>query len=279
MNVKLILALSILPLVSILVYLQFISFVVATTHYLTITETIPMLSIVVVNIFIFVLVENIMRQNEKNKALLLIETQNDAQQKRIGQLMDYHEQVRHIFHNFKQQADVLYRLCKEKQYDELLDNLSKLSNHHNTLIIVKTGNLLLDTILSSKKAEATKQNIDFEFLLNVKPNLSYINMEICILLGNAIDNAIEACMRSTLDIKIIEMNLTATQSSFLFKMRNSIGETPQVEGEFLKTKKSDSLHHGIGMSSMSQTCRKLGGNLDYEYDDEQFRIWIHLPIE
>jgi len=237
-----------------------------------------MISIIIVNIFIFILVETIIWQNEKSKELILIEAQSIAQQKHILQLIDNHEHIRQISHDFKQQVDVLYRLCNEKHYDELLYNLSKLSKHHNSLLIVKTGNLMLDTILSSKKEDAVKQGVEFELKLNVQPMLHYITMDICILLGNAIDNAIEACARSHSNKKSIEMELTADSSRFLFHMKNNIGELPQKEGEFLKTQKADTLRHGIGLQSIKQICKRLDGDMTYEYDNMKFAIWIYLPI-
>jgi len=278
MSTKLVLSLCILPLVSILIVQQFTLHVVDTTYTTTINEIIPMISIIIVNIFIFILVETIIWQNEKSKELILIEAQSIAQQKHILQLIDNHEHIRQISHDFKQQVDVLYRLCNEKHYDELLYNLSKLSKHHNSLLIVKTGNLMLDTILSSKKEDAVKQGVEFELKLNVQPMLHYITMDICILLGNAIDNAIEACARSHSNKKSIEMELTADSSRFLFHMKNNIGELPQKEGEFLKTQKADTLRHGIGLQSIKQICKRLDGDMTYEYDNMKFAIWIYLPI-
>jgi|GEM_PF-973130 len=277
-NTKLVSALCILPLSSILIVQQFTVHIVDTAYIPTINEVIPMLSIITVNIFVFILVENIMRQNEKNKALLLVEAQSDAQQKHINQLLSNHEQIRQISHDFKQQTDVFYRLCSEKQCDELLCNLSKLSKHHNPVLIIKTGNLMLDTVLSSKKEEADRQKIEFICNLNVQPDLSYMSMEICILLGNAIDNAIEACMRSHAEKKFIELELTEDSSRLLFHMKNSIGEQPQDNGEFLQTKKEDKLHHGIGLRSIKQISNSLGGDMTYEYDDEYFAIWIYFPV-
>jgi len=203
---------------------------------------------------------------------------SNAQQNHINRLINNHEQIRLMYHDFKQQVDVLYHLCNKKQYDELLGHLSKLSNYHSTFLIVKTGNIMLDAVLSSKKEDAIRQGIDFTFNLNVKPELTYMCMEICILLGNAIDNAIEACVRSCLDKKIIEMDLVADSSRFLLHIKNTVGIVPQVKGKFLKTQKGDNLRHGIGLKSIKQISNKLGGDMTYEYNDNQFNIWIYLPI-
>ena len=278
MSAKLMLSLCVPPIVSILIVQQFATHIMIVAYIPTINEVIPMLSIITVNIFIFVLIEGIIRQNEKKRALLLIELQNAAQQKYINQLVDTHEQIRKMSHDFKHRVKVLYTLCKEQQYDKLLTVLSETKNSYAESLIVKTENTILDATLSSMIEEAVKQGIDFKPNLNVHPNLTYMSMDICVLLGNAFDNAIEACIRSSDKRKFIELDLTATESKFMFRMRNTVGELPQHEGSFLKTKKSDALYHGIGLQSMKQTCNELNGDLTYEYDNECFMLWVYINI-
>ena len=279
MTNKLMLTLCILPTMSIFIMQKFAIHVVEITDIITVNEAIPMISIIAVNIFVFILVENLIVQNEKNQALLIIREQNIAQQKHIKQLLTTHDQIRQMSHDFKQQADILYRLCKDRHYDELLTHLSQLSNHRNALLIVKTGNIMLDTILSSKKDEADKQTINFKLTLNVQPDLYYMSIDICILLGNAIDNAIEACMMSAKKDRVIEMDLTADSSRFLLRMKNTVGEKPHLIGEFLQTKKSDRLRHGVGLQSIKQISKNLGGDMSYKYDEEYFSIWIYIPVK
>jgi len=279
LNTKLVSALCVLPLASILILQQFTVHMVDTASVPTANEVIPMISIITVNIFVFILVENIMRQSEKSRALSLAESQNELQQSHIKMLLNNHEQIRKISHDFKQQTDILYRLCNEKQYDKLLCHLSELSNYHNPMLIIKTGNLMLDTVLSSKKEEIDRQKIEFNCKLNITSKLPYMSMDICILLGNAIDNAVEACMRSGADKKFIELELTEDSSRLLFYLKNSIGELPQADGEFFQTKKADKLRHGIGLRSIKQTSNRLGGDMTYEYNDEHFEIWIYLPVK
>jgi sensor histidine kinase regulating citrate/malate metabolism len=85
-------------------------------------------------------------------------------------------------------------------------------------------------------------------------------------------------MRSDAHKNIIELELTADSSCFQFHMKNNIGELPQANDEFLQTKKSNTLLHGIGLQSIKQISNSLGGDMTYEYNDEHFAIWIYLNI-
>jgi len=279
-STKLMLVLCSLPLVSILVAQQFFIHMVSPTYVPTISEIIPLISIIIVNVFIFVLVENLIRQNEKNQELLLIKMQSDSQQQHIKQLLGTYEQIREISHDFKHQASLLYTLFEEKRLDELGNKLSNLSNQAQTSLIFNTGNIYLDAVLSSKKQETEQQGVKFTLKLDVQPNLSYLNidMDICVLLSNALDNAIEACNRSSEEAKIIEMELKANTSVFMFRMRNTLGEIPELENDLFKTKKQESFSHGIGLRSMKRTCDKLEGDIEYTYNQKHFIIKVYIPF-
>jgi len=275
---KLTLAMCVLPTVSILVAQQFVMHIVTIADTPSISEVIPLLSIIVVNIFIFILIENIVKQNEKNKTLMFFKLQNTAQQQHVRQLLGTYEQVRQMAHDFKHQVGILNALSEEKQYDELSARLFELSSVSHKPLVINTDNIMLDAVLSSKKEEAEKQGIQFQLKLDIDPNLSYMSIELCVLLCNALDNALEACNRSLNLNKSIELELNATTSVFMFKIRNTLGEKPELQAGIFKTKKEDNLRHGVGMQSMKQACKNLGGNITYNHDNEHFRLWVNIPL-
>jgi len=276
---KLMLALCLLPIASIMIFLVLGIRIFRMTDVMTSDEVVPLISIVVVNMLVFVMVEILMRQAEKSRTLVNIESQNDAQQAHIRQLVDAHTQIRTVSHDFKQQADVLYGLCKKGWYGELESILSEISGHNFTSYLVETDNIMLDSILSAKKAEAIKQGIDFSLNLDVYPSLRYIDIDLCILLGNGLDNAIDACMRAVYKKRVIEMDLRATATQFTCRIKNTIGEMPKLRGNLFATLKGDAIRHGIGLQSMKQICDAMGGDMTCEYDEDCFILWINLDIE
>ena len=277
MNKKALLVMCTVPIISSLILQQYAFYFVTLPYAPAINEAIPILIITMVSVLMFIIFEVLIRQNEKNQQLMLVRAQNDAHIAHINQLIQHQKQIRTMSHDFRQQVQELYTLSIEKQYDKLQDKLTELSNRSSKDLAVDTGNITLDSILTSKIEVAEMEKINFKRKLDVKAELKYMDAKICVLIGNALDNAIEACMKSEFE-KFIGMELTATPKQFLCHIINTLGEMPQPEGEFLKTSKKNALHHGVGLQSMSQICEELGGTMTYNYDEQHFNIWINITF-
>ena len=260
--------------------IQIGTLIASITHTPTMIEGTPLLSVIIINIFVFIVAENIMITEEEKRKRLHVEMQNSAQQNHIKQLIENNLNIRKISHDFRHQVQILHTLCQKGKYDELLSRLSQAVKNRNKDLLISTENIMLDSILSSKLEEAVKENIDFKIKnLDVAPNISHMNLEICVLLGNALENAIEACMRVEAE-KVIELELEVSEKLLVCNIVNTIGEPPQLmEDGFLKSSKLDDLHHGVGMRSMEQTCEDFGGELIFKFDEKYFYFWIIVPFK
>ena len=278
MAVRPMVALCAFPLASMVIVQQFAQHLIRYAYAATIQEIIPLGSILLVNIFIFILVENLMGQNEKTRALILAEIQGEALTEHLKQFMANQAQVTRISHDFKYRVIALHALCKEKRYDELLADLTQLSTTADQVPLVNTNNTLLDAMISYKKAEAEMHHINLQINLSVQPNISYMTIEHCVLLGNALDNAIEACCKCSIDEREMSLDLKAIDTMFMFNLTNTFIDMPVESGGKFVTSKTGELKHGIGISSMKRTCKLLGGFMDYSYGDKQFKLQINIPI-
>jgi len=235
-------------------------------------------SIVVANVLVVILIESLIRQNEKSRFLILQKYQNNAQQNHITHLANNLAEKRLMSHDFRHNIEMIHTLFSAGKDSELRAYLSELSSNKPAILTLDTGNVMLDAILTSKKAEAVSNHIEFNLKMDIPQGLPDMSIEICTLLGNALDNAIEACARSPEKYKFITIEIRATMTQFLCRIVNTIGAKPEHNGMFLATSKPDKINHGIGLRSMKQTCDNLGGNLSFEYNDTQFELQIYIPM-
>ncbi|MCL2866106.1 MAG: GHKL domain-containing protein [Lachnospiraceae bacterium] len=229
-------------------------------------------------IFMLWIIEYMRKQGKNQQNLLHSSLQNSYMEKLVQQLINSNEQIQQANHDFKHQVNILQALDADGKAKELSDHLNTLATTKVTSTLAFTGNTALDALLSIKKQEAKIAEIDFEMCLEVEPALSYLSMDICVLLANALDNAFEAAKKCDRDNKKIDMELTAKKTTFLFRMRNTLKDIPKADGEILTTSKTNALHHGVGLKSMAKTCRDLNGKMTYQYDKTHFMILIVLPV-
>jgi len=250
----------------------------SSSDAITAIEVIAILSAIIAVICIFVLTLLIAKHSKKTRIMALIEIQNTAQRTHIEHLLKTHAEIKKMSHDFKHHVNMLYVLGKAHKYDELLETLAKLGSVYDDALIVDTSNTMFDAILSTKLDEAQKHGIDCKLHLDVKANAAYLSLEVCTLLSNGLDNAIEACLRAGDAEKLIEFEAISTPVRFMCRMRNTLGVPPQVDGDVFQTKKKDKRLHGIGLKSMKQTCAELGGDMVYEFDEAFFMVHISLPV-
>ena len=138
-----------------------------------------------------------------------------------------------------------------------------------------TGNPAADGVLYRYQCLAAEQNTDFHFSGRIK-NPGIANVDLCVVLGNALDNALTACARVAGPRQI--QIFAQTEARLLsIVVRNSFdGQVEERNGELLSRKRDH--EPGVGIRSMREVCRRCGGTLEYQWDENTFTLLILLPI-
>ncbi|MCD8286319.1 MAG: ATP-binding protein [Clostridia bacterium] len=145
--------------------------------------------------------------------------------------------------------------------------------------ISNTGNYELDTILSEKKQECDRNGISFDYVINGE-DLGFISgLDMYILFGNAMDNAIEACLKENSDRRIISLNAGRSGGLVFISVENSCSSNPRFKNGAPVTSKEDEIHHGYGSASIRSIARKYGGNAEFSCSKGTFSLNILLPAQ
>lgn len=135
-----------------------------------------------------------------------------------------------------------------------------------------TGNPFVDSLLHGKLIKAQKCNINMDIQSShmVSP---LQDKDMCVLIGNLLDNAIEAASKARIE-KMISAQIFNKGNMLFIHIRNSVGQRPILkEGNFVSTKQ-DKINHGWGMKSIRTIVEKYSGQMDINYDNEYFDITI-----
>jgi len=160
---------------------------------------------------------------------------------------------------------------------EYLQNTFHLINNVNEY--AKSGNTELDSILNYKIAEAKTKNIEITLDLHIPEKLNVQSFALVVILGNLLDNAIEATSKLQGEKKI-ETSIKLERNVLYVSVKNPyFGELHHPLNK-LKTTHGDVKNHGFGLESVNKVIEKYNGTLNIKHTDNNFcvDVLIYNPI-
>lgn len=143
----------------------------------------------------------------------------------------------------------------------------------------KTGNSVLDTILTGKSLYCQKHSISFSVVADGGSLSGLDVMDICTIFGNALDNAIECELTiPEKEKRMIHLRLTTQKQFLLLQVENYCPRMPEFQGGLPVTTKVDKANHGYGLKSIQLTARKYGGSMTASAADDWFVLKVLLPL-
>lgn len=182
-------------------------------------------------------------------------------------------------HNFKNQLVSIIEYAQNEEYDRII-NFAKeriLDNsipHHQ---IAKTENSVIDTLINYKYSIAVQKSVEFTADLQLPIKLPYHSSDLCILLGNALDNALEAVDNQEIGNKYISVKIRCDKDNLKICIKNSFnGYLLKDRDGNLKTIKEDAQNHGIGIYSIMKAASKYRGTATFNNTESEFCVKILL---
>ena len=188
------------------------------------------------------------------------------------------ELINHKCHDLKHQVQAIRAVKDEKERETYLEKIEKSVQIYSA--IVRTGNEILDTILTEKSLICENSGIHISCVADGSL-LAFMNpVDLYTLFGNALDNAIEAVRKlESKEKRVIDIMLYERQSFLMLQIVNPMcGEVKFEDGLPLTTKAKNG-YHGYGMKSMLHTIQKYEGHLTTEVKNGCFYFNVMLPLE
>ena len=213
-------------------------------------------------------------------------------QEQIAEMEHIHSGIRSMKHDMKNTLTVIMQLADKNgnaENTELHAYLSELNQTFDRLEFrFKTGNTVVDTLLGMKYHEIMRTIPDLQLYadkLLFPDNLVIQSYDIGVILGNALDNAIEACKKQKAAEQgaetFIRLYSFSKRKMFFIRVENSFdGEVIRRQGaEFPTTTKPDQKVHGIGLTNIKNTAEKYHGGVDWTVKNRVFTLTVMLKNE
>ena len=198
----------------------------------------------------------------------LISKQTVEIQNMYRQMQEWRHDYRNHIQNMKNRLDGDQR--EPEQYlDELADDLTQ------TDTSIQTGNVMADAVLNSKLSVAEQKSIQLNVKAHIPKGIEMTDVEMCSVLGNLLDNAIEACEKLPCDKRFLRVYIDKFKGQFYLSVQNSSPSIQRDKGIFRTTKAGT---HGFGLFRIDRIAKKYGGYVNRQYEEGVFATELLLPL-
>ncbi len=204
--------------------------------------------------------------------------QSDLMEKHCQEVENMYRQTRgwrHDYHNHIQTMKAYL----------IMGNLDKLASYLNELdtdltavdTVIKTGNIMIDAVLNSKISLAKSRGITVDAKAIVPKNLSVSEIDLSLIIGNLMDNAMEACMKTEKNRRFIRVYIDILKGQlYIYVMNSTSGKLKKSGKLYLSTKNQK--YHGFGLMRMDKVVDRYQGYVDRQDEEDVFVTEIMLPL-
>lgn len=202
--------------------------------------------------------------------------QSELIEKQVREIQNMYRQVRGWRHDYRNHINNMKIQLSEGNYDKLSDYLNELADDLDTVdTVIKTGNVMADAILNSKLNIAEKMNIKLNVKANVPDKLPMSDVELCSMLGNILDNAVEACGTLPEEERFMRVYIGKLKGQLYLSVQNSAGKVRKSKNTYLSTKEGE---HGYGLFRIDRVAKKYGGYVNRQNEEGVFATEIMVPL-
>ena len=227
-------------------------------------------SLITVLIFIVFFLKFKIIQKE-NDVLIMREELLVEQYKKMDEVL---KKNRQLTHDIKNQLLIIQGMERASDLDGLHQYLIELGAKYIGVIEERwSESNILDLVINQKKREAEKENILFEIIEITYVHKFLTDGEIVTLLGNLLDNAIEACLNLE-EERFIKLMIEQKENLLFIKIQNSIAKIPIIKKNLIQSTKSNRNTHGYGLKNVRDIVNKYDGVMLLSAEENIFRVDI-----
>lgn len=207
--------------------------------------------------------------------------QSDLMEKHCDEVQNMYKQTRGWRHDYHNHIQTMKAHLKMGEYEELDRYLSELDTDLTTVdTVIKTGNVMIDAILNSKISLAKNRQIavDAKAIVPKDLNTTISEVDLSLIIGNLMDNAMEACMKiEDTGERFIRVYIDILKGQlYVYVMNSSYGKMKRIGKVYESTKEGK--YHGFGLMRIDKVVDKYRGYLNRQDEEGVFATEVMLPL-
>lgn len=247
----------------------------------TIIRVLAFLFIITVVVILIIMFFNFVEKSVYKKTSETYEQQIRIQANHYANIAKSNYDLRKFKHDYKNMHIGIVELINQNKTDDALEMLNsgdEILSKIDSMIGFNTGNEIVNAILADKQIKATKSNTIIEFSGSVHSEL-ISSLDLCIIFGNVLDNAIEACEKiSGNEPKTIVVNSDYSAGLVFLTITNPVKNNISIKSNSISTTKLDKSNHGFGIYSIKKALEKYNGQITLYCEDYKFTTEINFEM-
>lgn len=204
-------------------------------------------------------------------------SQYSSQAAAYRMLLEQYRQTERLRHDMKNHIIALSALSRNKEWEKLDSYLKNMESIVLEAAGDVTGNKAVDALLYQKRKRAEEENIKWECDVRMPEEYGINEFDLCVLFGNVLDNALEACGRmESGECRFIRIQAKTVKKCFLLDVKNSMDRAEKDTGGF--TGKGELQEHGIGLMNVGDVVNKYNGAVNTQAGEGVFVISVLIPF-
>lgn len=238
-------------------------------------ELLPIILVIFIVILITVLLTAwIVHRHEEKR---LGEFQDKILKKQREEVQNIYQTMRGWRHDYHNHMQTIKIYLEQQQIQETLTYLDHLEEDLDSIdIAIRTGNVSVDAILSSKVSIAAKKNINVNYKAVVPKELKVTDVHLCAIIGNLLDNAIEACEKVVEPKRFLRIYIGVFKQQLYISVTNATTATRRRKLHELISEKQG--EHGLGLKRIDNIAGKYSGFVNRKNEPGVFVTEVLLPL-
>lgn len=237
-----------------------------------------MLILLGINLITFYLYDALSSYFDERLDKLLLKQQNEYYSKQLEMMNSSYQNVRSVRHDIKNHLIALDTFIKKNSNEKAIQYISQIIDaSYGEKSFISTGNIDIDSILNYKVEQAKSNNIDVQIDVNIPTELNIATLDEVSILGNLIDNAINACRKLETERKI-NLSLKYSRGIFFITIANTFDGNVVYKDDKIATTNKDKSNHGIGLNNINNIIEKYDGTIKITHLENIFKVSILLYL-
>ena len=233
----------------------------------------------IINVTAFYLYDSLTKSYVQQSKLSILETENALYSKQCEIMQSSTEELQGFRHDMNNQFIALSQLIKSEQYGDAERQLSHLTLLTKSKIIYSTsGNVIIDGLINYKLQNALNDRIKVKTEIAVPNRINIETTDLVAILGNLIDNALNALADVPEDRRSLTIKVVFSQGRLIVRTSNPYtGDILCTDGKIVSDKQN-SKQHGYGLNNIAKSVNKYKGYMNIDYSSNTFTVDIIMYI-